>query len=55
MILLKCGNRILKDNKLGGTLNLSSGYSSSLQLIDLQNNDITDLNPRNEKFSFDLV
>ncbi|KAJ1402116.1 Serine/threonine-protein kinase, active site [Sesbania bispinosa] len=45
---------ILKDNKLSGTLNLSNGYSNSLQLIDLENNDITDLKPRNQKFTFDL-
>ncbi|RHN72012.1 putative leucine-rich repeat domain, L domain-containing protein [Medicago truncatula] len=45
---------ILKDNKLSGTLNLSSGYRSSLQLIDLQNNGITDLVMGNQKLNFDL-
>lgn len=45
---------ILKDNKLNGTLDLSSGYRSSLQLIDLQNNLITLLVLGNQKLNFDL-
>ncbi|GAU39573.1 hypothetical protein TSUD_384560 [Trifolium subterraneum] len=45
---------ILKDNKLGGTFNISSGYRSNLQLIDLQKNDITDFVYGNQKWNFDL-
>jgi len=52
--LLKCANRILKDNQFSGTLDLSSGYRSSLQLIDLQNNLITNLVMGNQKLNFDL-
>jgi hypothetical protein len=52
--LLKCANRILKDNQLGGTLNISGGYRKSLQLIDLQSNSITDFVFGNQKWNFDL-
>ncbi|XP_058767808.1 probable leucine-rich repeat receptor-like protein kinase At5g49770 isoform X2 [Vicia villosa] len=45
---------ILKDNQLSGTLNLSTGYRRSLQLIDLQNNGITELKLGNQKLNFDL-
>ncbi|KAL5095718.1 hypothetical protein RYX36_000045 [Vicia faba] len=45
---------ILKDNQLSGTLNLSSGYRRSRQLIDLQNNGITELELGNQKLNFDL-
>ncbi|KAK2393643.1 leucine-rich repeat receptor protein kinase HPCA1 [Trifolium repens] len=45
---------ILKDNQLGGTLNISGGYRKSLQLIDLQSNSITDFVFGNQKWNFDL-
>lgn len=51
---MQCVNRILKDNQLSGTLNLSNGLSSSLQLLDLQNNDITELRLGNQNLKFDL-
>lgn len=52
---MKYGNRILKVNRLSGTLNLTNSPSKSLQLIDLENNLITDLEPRTDQFSFDLM
>ncbi|XAR56215.1 Non-specific serine/threonine protein kinase [Bertholletia excelsa] len=39
---------ILSNNKLNGTLYIGSDYSSQLQLIDLQNNDISDFSGPNE-------
>ncbi|XP_058767809.1 leucine-rich repeat receptor protein kinase HPCA1-like [Vicia villosa] len=45
---------ILKDNQLSGTLNLSTGYRRSLQLIDLQNNGVTELEMGSQKLNFDL-
>ncbi|KAK7306601.1 hypothetical protein VNO77_44550 [Canavalia gladiata] len=45
---------ILGDNQLSGTLNLSNGYSNSLQLVNLVDNDITELEPNNKIPNFDL-
>ncbi|KAL5062077.1 hypothetical protein RYX36_023814 [Vicia faba] len=45
---------ILKDNQLSGTLNLSGGYRRSLQLIDFQNNGITELEFGNQMLNFNL-
>ncbi|KAG4982290.1 hypothetical protein JHK87_027039 [Glycine soja] len=44
---------ILGQNLLGGTLNLS-GYSNSLQLINLEDNEITELDPQNNLPNFEL-
>ncbi|XP_047163599.1 leucine-rich repeat receptor protein kinase HPCA1-like [Vigna umbellata] len=44
---------ILGQNQLGGMLNLSS-YSKSLQLINLESNDITEIEPRNNLPSFEI-
>ncbi|OIV91711.1 hypothetical protein TanjilG_26564 [Lupinus angustifolius] len=46
---------ILGDNQLSGTFNISNGYSNSLQLINLQNNAITDYKPGNQKINFDVI
>ncbi|KAL1335859.1 hypothetical protein HN51_030306 [Arachis hypogaea] len=46
---------LLGDNQLSGTLNLTSGYSNSLQLIDLQDNQITDYKPGSKKINFQVV
>ncbi|CAL0300920.1 unnamed protein product [Lupinus luteus] len=46
---------ILEDNQLGGTFNISNGYSTSLQLINLQNNAITDYKPGNQKINFEVI
>jgi hypothetical protein len=39
--VLTCGDRTLRNNKLNGTLDIGTSYSSNLQLVDLQNNSIT--------------
>ncbi|KAL2341824.1 hypothetical protein Fmac_009764 [Flemingia macrophylla] len=44
---------ILKDNDVSGSLNLSK-YSSSLQLMNLEDNGITELDPQNNLPSFEL-
>ncbi|XP_027335176.1 probable leucine-rich repeat receptor-like protein kinase At5g49770 isoform X3 [Abrus precatorius] len=46
---------ILGDNQLSGTLNLSNGYSDSLQLINLEDNQITNLQPSNKIPNFQLI
>ncbi|MED6145711.1 hypothetical protein PIB30_027958 [Stylosanthes scabra] len=46
---------LLGNNQLSGTLNLTDGYSSSLQLIDLQNNGITDYKQGSKKINFQVV
>ncbi|TKY71779.1 leucine-rich repeat receptor protein kinase [Spatholobus suberectus] len=45
---------ILATNLLSGALNLSNGYSNSLQLINLENNEITELDPQNKIPNFTL-
>ncbi|KAG5130368.1 hypothetical protein JHK84_036765 [Glycine max] len=44
---------ILGQNRLGGALNLSR-YSSSLQLMNLEDNEITELDPENNSPTFEL-
>ncbi|XP_061341541.1 leucine-rich repeat receptor protein kinase HPCA1-like [Gastrolobium bilobum] len=46
---------ILADNQLSGALNLSNGYSNSLQLINLENNRITDFNKGSKPIIFELI
>lgn len=36
--ILTYDNRVLKDNKINGTLDVGSTYSNQLRLIDLENN-----------------
>ena len=38
---LTCGDRLLKNNQLNGSLDIGTTYSTQLQLIDLQNNSIS--------------
>ncbi|GAB4848585.1 hypothetical protein Ancab_003291 [Ancistrocladus abbreviatus] len=45
---------ILKNNELNGTLDIGTNYSSQLQLVDLQNNLISEFTPKQE-FSFQLI
>ncbi|GAB4847413.1 hypothetical protein Ancab_039819 [Ancistrocladus abbreviatus] len=45
---------ILKNNNLNDSLDVGSGYSSQLQLIDLQNNFISEFTPKQE-YNFTLV
>lgn len=42
VIDLTCCDRVLRDNQLNGTLNMGTNYSSHLQLVDLQNNIISE-------------
>ncbi|KAE9594958.1 hypothetical protein Lal_00041274 [Lupinus albus] len=46
---------MLGDNQLSGIFNISNGYSASLQLINLQNNAITDYKPGNQKINFEVI
>jgi len=44
---------MLEQNQLGGALNLS-GYSQSLQVINLEDNEITEIDPQNNLPSFQI-
>ncbi|CAL0334429.1 unnamed protein product [Lupinus luteus] len=46
---------ILGDNQLSGTFNISNDYSNSLQLINLQNNAITEYKPGSQDISFNVI
>lgn len=37
----------MRNNQLNGTLDIGNAYSDSLQLIDLENNQITDFTQKN--------
>ena len=40
MTVLTCGDRVLRNNKLNGDLDIGTNYSNDLQLVDLLNNSI---------------
>lgn len=54
VIASTCGDRILKNNHIDGTLNFDSGISGHLQLVDLQGNYISEFSPGSE-LKFDLM
>ncbi|XP_054779501.1 leucine-rich repeat receptor protein kinase HPCA1-like isoform X2 [Prosopis cineraria] len=46
---------VLKDNELGGSLDIGTNYSKQLKLIDLQNNSIEDFNKQDEASGITII
>ncbi|KAK6263918.1 hypothetical protein SCA6_019352 [Theobroma cacao] len=46
---------VLKGNQLNGTLDIGQSFSNQLQIIDLQNNLITDFNNSVRPYNFDII
>lgn len=55
MIVLNCGNRVLKSNNLSGVLDIGNAGSNHLQLIDLENNTITGFTQKNNNYKISVV
>ncbi|XVF75114.1 hypothetical protein PTKIN_Ptkin13bG0161900 [Pterospermum kingtungense] len=46
---------VLKGNRINGTLDIGSGFSNQLHIIDLQNNDITDFDGSAGTYNFHII
>ncbi|XVF75117.1 hypothetical protein PTKIN_Ptkin13bG0162000 [Pterospermum kingtungense] len=46
---------VLKGNQLNGTLDIGSGFSNRLKLVDLQDNDISDFNSSGGTYEFNII
>ena len=53
--VLTCGDRVLRNNQLDGTLDVGTAYSNQLQLIDLQNNSIEGFTTRAKGYDKKLM
>ena len=53
--ILTCGDRVLRNNRLNGTLDVGTAYSNQLQLIDLQNNSIESFTTRAKGYDKKLM
>lgn len=50
-----CGDRVLRNNQLNGTLDIGTSYSNELKLIDLQKNSISEVNDRGGGYNVTLM